>query len=1383
MKKIKRFLLYFIPIAVATVCLLVLAVLLYVDSNRFRKTVEAYGTKELGTALRVGKIKVGLFGRISIDDIAIGETEVPGLSFSVKRIATDFGVFAALFGDMNRVEVDAPELKVAFDENMLPKTPQWALDLIKRSLEMESSTEGPLPEVVVRNGRILFQFPEDTTAIEIERIVLTPERNRKYYGVDLSAKVSGSNTEFYVTGDAPIYEAGGPVRVGFRYEKLDSAVVGSLLTHVLKRPIDLNGGRFDFAADLETKRDELSGTLEVKMSPMQCIVQATELEVPAAVFQSDFQRLTDGSLVAHGDLSVEGIADLRAEGSSGKAGKAPWTCNVELKDVDLAAIVDIVSATSYVQSGTLSGSIQSVIDPSRSIDTVLYLRTAGLAVKPFEDKDGIELPDVEWSSVLFSSTSETEIRSATLTVSDVGSLGYCGTVNYAVPASPGFRLAASVDMDVPERVLDPALRLLAPEYEIGVESLSVHGIPGRSATVNGGLDDLLIVFPVTVETGGVAIREKGSGLEIAYDSFRLESDSTIDPTGVPQFIILVTLRGIRANDAEVSVGADLVAAGLSGSLKKTEDAQASLVLDKLDCAIGAPYCRIGDYSLDMADLKIGLDADTPTKIIVSENGDREWNLEGLGVSLGSFKASGPGFEAVGERGSLRTGVDLSMASGKETIVVKETTMGAGRINIRSASDVVTLSTPTFSLFQSSVTLSEDGTPRIDGGIFSFASDWTARQEGLGDVAGQVFFKGVASEKAVRDMGMYMSATVAQTSPEIPSEFLPISCRLEGGSVGIDDMSVALPQLELGVGEVAKAVLSASGSWRDAPSIELAGKVDPVDLEEYWSVIAGLLGEGAQGWLLGGKTSLNFRAGLGVSKEGLDVEVESLRIELDEGSGFSPDGVFAWQESQGSLTLKGSLDERGGELTARAALHPHNILVGSKYMDFGAQSIAIDSKLKTGSLGSGPIEFRGKIGLPGSIAVDYSGSVDPTSATPEGRLSVSCDSIDLASAATVLVPIFLPGKSAMEMGTLDFQCDLNASGGREAARGRIQVASGAFGWGENNTLFASGVDADLPFQLIRPSLESSADAFPVNAGTLRIESIGIGTDVIGPMVSYFSLWDNRFALSQPLSLDLFGGGLRLSRFSVADVFATDLDVELSGQLIDMDLGEACSALGLPPLDGKISFRIPGIQTHKNTLVMDGTAEISVFGGTIRISNLRVEDYKSFSPIVGFSAEFEGIDLGKLTMVIPIGRIGGLVRGYARDFRLCLDPLEPYSFDIRIESDDSRPSRRHIGFDTVALFASMGDSDFSAYRGMLESADDYGYKQLGLSVSLKNDRIHAKGLVRHGGLDYFILGSGRKKVNLLVKTPERGYPYSEVKKVVKERIMDTIEGNLPDVSVGI
>jgi len=192
---------------------------------------------------------------------------------------------------------------------------------------------------------------------------------------------------------------------------------------------------------------------------------------------------------------------------------------------------------------------------------------------------------------------------------------------------------------------------------------------------------------------------------------------------------------------------------------------------------------------------------------------------------------------------------------------------------------------------------------------------------------------------------------------------------------------------------------------------------------------------------------------------------------------------------------------------------------------------------------------------------------------------------------------------------------------------------------------------------------------------------------------------------------------------------------------------------------------------------------VFGGTIRIADLRVEDYKSLSPIVGFSAEFEGIDLGEMTRVIPIGRMGGLVRGYARDFRLCLDPLEPYSFDVRVESDDSRPSPRHIGFDTVALFASMGDSDFSAYRGLLEKADDYGYKRLGLSVALKNDRIHAKGLVRKGGADYFILGSGRISVNLLVKTSERGYPYSAIKQIVKERIMGAIEGSLPDVSVGI
>jgi hypothetical protein len=199
-------------------------------------------------------------------------------------------------------------------------------------------------------------------------------------------------------------------------------------------------------------------------------------------------------------------------------------------------------------------------------------------------------------------------------------------------------------------------------------------------------------------------------------------------------------------------------------------------------------------------------------------------------------------------------------------------------------------------------------------------------------------------------------------------------------------------------------------------------------------------------------------------------------------------------------------------------------------------------------------------------------------------------------------------------------------------------------------------------------------------------------------------------------------------------------------------------------------------------MDGTAEVSVFGGTIRIADLRVEDYKSSSPIVGFSAEFEGIDLEEMIRVIPIGRMGGLVRGYARDFRLCLDPLEPYSFDLRVESDDSRPAPRHIGFDAVMLFASMGDSDFSAYRGLLEKADDFGYKELGLSIILKDDRIHAKGLLRKGEEDYFILGSGRISVNLLVETPERGYPYSEIKRIITDRVVGAVEGDLPTVTSG-
>lgn len=169
-----------------------------------------------------------------------------------------------------------------------------------------------------------------------------------------------------------------------------------------------------------------------------------------------------------------------------------------------------------------------------------------------------------------------------------------------------------------------------------------------------------------------------------------------------------------------------------------------------------------------------------------------------------------------------------------------------------------------------------------------------------------------------------------------------------------------------------------------------------------------------------------------------------------------------------------------------------------------------------------------------------------------------------------------------------------------------------------------------------------------------------------------------------------------------------------------------ALGLPLMAGVMSAALPGLQVGPGELVLDGTLAVSVFGGWLQASGLRVRE--PFGVASHLTAEIEArhIDLAQLTETFSFGSITGHIDADVRGLEL--SNWRPAAFDARIASI-AGDERRRISQRAVENISALGGGGALAavQRSVLRLFETFGYRELGLRCRLAN------GVCEMGGLD--------------------------------------------------
>jgi hypothetical protein len=554
-------------------------------------------------------------------------------------------------------------------------------------------------------------------------------------------------------------------------------------------------------------------------------------------------------------------------------------------------------------------------------------------------------------------------------------------------------------------------------------------------------------------------------------------------------------------------------------------------------------------------------------------------------------------------------------------------------------------------------------------------------------------------------------------------------------------SLALQGEKLAVADLSLENLTAGSQWRlDGTRLTFSKASAGARLSgsEQFSASLALAGSGS--W----------------QEDGWHVELANLAVENAEL--LSADGLAGL--SGGRLKGKGSLDgapDAPLRLTLNADLGVSEGLWGPYYADLSAVPASIAVRLDLD-----PATRRVKLDqlqltLSEIGRLQAAGTVTPDVLNLAGELDLP----DLAGPLTGLLRATL-GESHTLLK------EIHLAG---ALRTTLSVAGQADGWrirGEAlPTILAvevpeagvslAGATGNLPFELTfgagAPARQGEDRLGILHFETLQLGPVSLAAEAIRVLSA-----PDRLAITTPLVLQLAGGRMTIDGLTLGRD-REGVNFEGMFTVAGIELESLSRQLELPPMQGSIDADLGRIHYAGGVLRSAGEARIDVFGGRIRIRNIRL-DASSLAYLQTFAdVDFTAIDLYQLTQTFSFGVMNGIVDGHVRELRLF--GATPARFSARLESRDQ--GKRNISVKALNNLTILSQGGLSAAlsRGVYRFIDFYRYRKIGIVCELEKDVFHLRGTARPDSDRYLVYG-GFLPPKIDIVAPPAAISFSEMLK---------------------
>jgi len=189
-----------------------------------------------------------------------------------------------------------------------------------------------------------------------------------------------------------------------------------------------------------------------------------------------------------------------------------------------------------------------------------------------------------------------------------------------------------------------------------------------------------------------------------------------------------------------------------------------------------------------------------------------------------------------------------------------------------------------------------------------------------------------------------------------------------------------------------------------------------------------------------------------------------------------------------------------------------------------------------------------------------------------------------------------------------------------------------------------------------------------------------------------------------------------------------------------------ALGMPPMEGRLTSRIPGIRYENGILALDGALVVEVFDGVLVIHELRVID--PFGAGRHFVADVtaRNLDLGMLTRTYSFGSIEGRFDADLHD--LDIVGWKPTRFTVRL-NDSPGTYPRLLSLGALQDITALGEGTAGeALKQIPERAiGGFAYAHIDIGGKLRDGVFQLEGIARDGDGVVLMEGSGIPSVRII------------------------------------
>jgi hypothetical protein len=457
-------------------------------------------------------------------------------------------------------------------------------------------------------------------------------------------------------------------------------------------------------------------------------------------------------------------------------------------------------------------------------------------------------------------------------------------------------------------------------------------------------------------------------------------------------------------------------------------------------------------------------------------------------------------------------------------------------------------------------------------------------------------------------------------------------------------------------------------------------------------------------------------------------------------------------------------EKKGRFSVSMDAGDGEFLWGEFYRDFKGQTMTVSTD---GSFVQSPFS------LSGSGVLDFFGSgryVFSADMTAQKKLfTFEGSNVSHKKLYTILLSNYVrqnyQDMQDMDIeGTSDVRVTATIDGDSTAVEGRLSIHDAAVRVPSQRFSLA-GVEADIPFDFTLPPVAAAAplgrEQGFVSFAFLEAGKFALEGKKIPLLVSR-----NTVLVPTQIDVPLYGGDIRITHLRFDRIFSPQSQMNAGIGVNNLDLGIFTETFAPIPISGTITGALPSIVVEGGKWTTRGKITAKVFGGTVEFRKLHAARLFRTSRLVGADITFDDIDLEALTNKIRVGRITGIVKGYARNF--FMEYGQPAGFELKIETDRTKKARREISVEAIENLSivSTGIPGISSAlnRGINRFFKQYAYRGIGIECTLVNDVFRLRGTIREGGKEYLIKRPLFHGIDVVNQNPDNAISFKDMQERV-------------------